>query len=70
MIDSNTGKPAKIDKTDTYGPNNGLMNLFPFQVPTVGDAAKGEALTIDWQSMALYKLGGDQRWKYVMHVKS
>ena len=36
-IDPNTGKPTNLDKSDTTGPN-GLMTLFPFQVPTLGDA--------------------------------
>ena len=68
QIDPNTGKPVDITKTDTSGPN-GLMTLFPFQVPTVGDANRGEVLTIDWQTMALYRLRQNQ-WSYVMHVKS
>ena len=46
-IDPNTGRPVDVNKADTQGPN-GLMTLFPFQVPTSGDAQKNEAFTVDW----------------------
>ena len=45
-----TGKPTKVLREGT---NN--LNLFPFQVPTLGSSSQRCALTIDWQTMALYK---------------
>jgi len=48
--------------------NNQSLTLFPFQVPTLGDAELGEALSVDWQNMAMYHYK-EGSWKYKMHIK-
>ena len=70
--DKNNGKQLMFDKKETNMQNGGstqTLQLFPFQVPTLGDSAKGEVMCVDWQHMALYQFKNGQ-WSYKLHVKS
>ena len=58
------GKPISVKQEGT---NN--LNLFPFQVPTLGSTKERAVLTIDWQTMALYKYK-ESKWDYVQHIKN
>lgn len=66
QIDQSSGQPKGISKFERLGLNN--QTLFPFQVPTIGDLATRQAISIDWQQMALYHFNGNQ-WSYQQHVK-
>ena len=44
-IDSSTGRFYNGQKFDRQ---NASQNLFPFQVPTVGDSAQRQVISIDW----------------------
>ena len=43
------------------------FTLFAFQVPTLGDTELGEALSVDWQTMAMYHYK-DGSWKHKMNI--
>ena len=62
-MNKDTCDPVSLHKEST-----GNLTLFPFQVPTIGSTADSSAISIDWQSMALYKFSNG-RWEYVKHVK-
>ena len=42
-----TGEPKKLYKQENLS-MSGTFNLFPFQVPTLGDVKQRQALTVDW----------------------
>lgn len=50
-VDTKTGSFSGGQKFDRQ---NAGQNLFPFQVPTVGDSAARQVISIDWSQMALY----------------
>ena len=67
-VNETNGNAQKIKKYDN---TNMVSNqtLFPFQVPTIGDAALEQCYSVDWQNMALYQFKKGDGWKYKMHVK-
>lgn len=67
-IDESSGKPTNVSKQEITS-GSGSLTLFPFQVPTIGDTSKREVITVDWQTMALYKYI-DGNWKYMQHIKN
>ena len=50
-IDHNSGRFFNGQKAERQ---NGNQNLFPFQVPTVGDSKNRQVLSIDWSQMSLF----------------
>mmetsp|Transcript_1064 Transcript_1064/g.1975 ORF Transcript_1064/g.1975 Transcript_1064/m.1975 type:complete len:93 (+) Transcript_1064:1148-1426(+) len=43
------------------------LQLFPFQVPTLGDIPNRKVFTVDWQYMTLYEFS-DNCFNYKMHL--
>lgn len=68
QYDQSTGEPSKVYRAENLS-MSGTFTLFPFQVPTMGDASLKQAITIDWQTMALYRMQNNS-WKYVQHIKN
>ena len=46
-LDEDSGRPTGDSKKE-ISTGAGSLTLFPFQVPTIGDATKREILTVDW----------------------
>jgi len=49
--------------------NNAQQNLFPFQVPTVGDSSQRSVLSIDWSGMNCMQFVNNS-WSSLMSVKN
>jgi len=57
--------PVQVNKFERQ---NAEMTLFPFQVPTVGDAARRAVLSVDWSAMVVHKFEHG-RWQFGLSVK-
>ena len=68
QYDPASGEPRKIYRAENVS-MSGTFTLFPFQVPTLGDVKNKQAITVDWQTMALYRMQNNT-WKYVQHIKN
>lgn len=64
----NVEDEGQLSQGQKYIRKNPSQNLFPFQVPTVGDTTRREALSIDWSTMTLYHFSGNE-WSSSFSVK-
>jgi len=50
-VEGESGKLCGATKAERQNAN---QNLFPFQVPTVGESKSRQVMTIDWSNMVLH----------------